>query len=301
MGLIKNDPILLEKGLRAEFLKSFNNAENPADVMDFITETQSTSNKEGYGWLGNVPQLVEWTDERKLKGLMSFDYEIQNKAYEATLQVDRDMIEDDQLGAIKIRIQDLASRAKTHPRKLFFTALINGTSDLCYDGQAFFSASHSEGSSGTQSNIVTGTGTTLAQLQADIESAVAKMKGFKDDQGEPWYEGDIKIAIVCPLALEWKFKQLNSLELVNNSSNALKGQIAKVVSSGRFSDANDWYIANINPGLQAFIKQNRRAPEFASSEKGDRAFMSKMIAYGIDYRVGFGYGYWQKMCKVTNT
>ena len=32
----------------------------------------------------------------------------------------------------------------------------------------------------------------------------------------------------------------------------------------------------------------------------DEGFTSKKWKYGVDYRVGFGYGLWQKMIKVNN-
>lgn len=301
MGQVVN-PVTLKKGLQAAFVKAFNNAEDPADVMPFIMDTVSTSNKEDYGWLGQSPNLSEWIDERKLKGLLDFEYSIPNKDYEATLKVNRNALKDDQLGNVKIRIDDLAKKARQHPRKLFFEALVDGTTDLCYDGQAMFSASHAEGDSGTQSNLISGTGTSLAQLKADIENVIAKMKRLKDDTGEPFNEGDISIGIVCPPELEAKFDELNTLKQISNNDNSMKGKIKQLTTSGRLSDANDWYIGDVAPGMKGVIRQKRQEPEFNALE-GDSSegFMRKNWLYGIDYRVGFGYGLWQKLFKVTNT
>jgi phage major head subunit gpT-like protein len=295
------DLVTLRKGLNAAFVKAFNNAEDPADVMPFILETNSTSNKEDYGWLGQAPSLEEWVDERKLKSLNEFEYEIPNKDYEGTISVSRNAIKDDQLGNVNIRINDLARKARIHPRKLFINALVDGTTELCYDGQPFFSASHSEGESGTQSNLYTGTGTTLAQLKADIEGAEARMLSFVDDTGEPWNEGEVKLGIVCHPNLKSKFIELNTLKMINNSDNGMKGRISQITYSARLADTDDWYIADISEGLKPIIKQNRQAPEFNALEgDSDAGFMRKIYHYGIDYRVGFGYGMWQKMVKVTN-
>ncbi len=294
--------VTLRKGLNAAFVKAFNNAEDPADVMPFIMETNSTSDKESYGWLGQSPSLTEWVDERKLKSLGEFDYEIPNKDFEATLSVDRNALKDDQLGNVQIRINDLARKARIHPRKLFIEALVDGTTELCYDGQPFFSASHQEGESGVQSNLQTGTGSTLAQIKADIDTAEATMLSYKDDTGEPWNEGEVKIGVVCPVQLKNQFIELNTLRLINNSDNAMKGRISQITYSSRLTDANDWYIADISDGMKPIIKQNRQNPEFNSLEgDSDAGFMRKKYLYGIDYRVGFGYGLWQKMIKVTNT
>jgi phage major head subunit gpT-like protein len=299
MGVI-NNAIVLEKGLRADFMKALEAAENPEEVMPMILKIPSKSNKENYGWLGNIPQLNEWLDERKLNGLKDYDYEIPNKSYEGTLQVDRDSLEDDQIGAIKTRIQDLAVRAKQHPRKLFFELLAAGDTDLCYDGQAFFSASHVSGKSGTQSNIVTGTGTSYAQIEADFDSAVVAMSGYKDDQGEPFSDGEMKLTVICSKALAPKFRKLNTAEsLDGGATNTFKGQVEKIISSTRLS-GNDWYLINTAAPMKPFIMQERQAAKFESQTNGERAFMSKRLLYGVDYRVGFGYGLWQYAVKVNN-
>ena len=215
------------------------------------------------------------------------------------LQVDSDTLDDDQLGAIRIRIQDLASKARIHVRKLFFEALVDGETELCYDGQPFFDASHEEGESGTQSNIYTGTGVTVALFSADFEGARARMKSFKDDKGEPYNEGELDLYVVASQDLEGVIDKVLSADLINNDTNTLKGAAKKIISS-RLS-GNDWYLGDGSGVLKPLIKQERKMPEFAALEgNSDRGFMSKRYLYGIDTRTGFGYGLWQKMVKVNN-
>jgi len=299
MGVINNE-IVLEKALRTDFVKSLELAESPEEIMGMVLRVPSKSNKEKYGWLGNIPQLNEWLDERKLNGVLDYNYEILNKDYEATLQVDRNSVEDDQLGAIKIRVNDLAVRAKQHPRKLFFEALVAGSTDLCYDGQAFFSESHSSGKSGTQSNLLTGSGTSLAQLETDFDAAEVALASYLDDQGEPMHDGEMKLTVVCSKALAVKFRKLNTAETISNSTNVMKGRIDKIVSSSRLTDS-DWYVLNTAAPMKPFIMQERQAPKFDALEaSSDRGFMSKRYLYGINYRVGFGYGLWQYAAKVNN-
>lgn len=82
----------------------------------------------------------------------------------------------------------------------------------------------------------------------------------------------------------------------------MKGRIASIVYSSRLSDVNDYYISDISEGMKPVIKQDRQAPEFGALEgESDNGFMRKQFAYGIDYRIGFGFGLWQKMIKVTNS
>jgi len=296
----------LERGLRAAFMKAFNNGEDPKEVSDFIMETSSDGRDEEYGWLGQSPSMAEWVDERKLKALNDFSYALKNKDYEATMSVDRNSLKDDRMGAVVVRINDLASKARIHPRALFFEAVANGTTDLCYDGQPFFSASHKDSdASGTQTNLLAGGGTTLALLKTDIELAEAQMRCFKDDVGEPFYEGEIKIGIVCHPTLVTAFRELNTLVQINSSSNGMKGRISTIADSCRLGDTsaqkNTWYFGNIAEGLKPFIRQVRQSPEFNSLEgESDNGFMRKQFHYGVDSREVFGYGLWQKMIKVSN-
>lgn len=292
----------LERGLRAAFMKAFTNSEDPKEVSAFIMETASDGRDEEYGWLGQSPSMGEWVDERKLKALNDFNYVLVNKDYEATLSVDKNSLKDDRMGAVKVRIDDLARKAKNHPRVLFFEALKKATVDLCYDGQPFFSASHQDSpESGVQSNLKAGSGITLAQIKADIEACEAQMRLLKDDVGEPFDEGEIKVGIVCHPSMTQKFRELNTLVQINSSSNGMKGRINTIADSGRLTDVNDWYFANINEGIKPFIRQVRQSAEFNALEgESDNGFMRKKYHYGVDSREVFGYGLWQKMIKVTN-
>ncbi|MCP3684548.1 MAG: hypothetical protein GY861_17925 [bacterium] len=298
MGIISNN-LLLEKGLRAEFMKAFNNGEDPQDVIPMIMTTQSNSDQEKYGWLGEVPQMREWLDERQLSGLPDYDYTIPNKDYEATLKVNRNVMDDDQLGATKVRVRDLSSRARTHSRKLFFDQLIAGDTEFGYDGVPFFSASHME-SGAAQDNTYTGTGVTTAQFQADFIGARARMRSFKDNQGEPRNEGEMNdLIVVAHPDLEGTIDEVLSASMLNNTTNTLKGAAKKLISS-RLVDTNDWYLMNAGGMLKPMVMQKREAIKFESLEKGERAFMRKELLFGVDYRVGFGFGVWHKAIKVTN-
>ena len=305
MGQLVN-PVTLEKGLRAEFVKALAAAENTTDYLPALLQVSSTSVSENYGWLGDVPELTEWKDERKLKGILDYNYQIKNKDYEATLQVDKNTIEDDQLGTVKPRIAELAVRAKQHPRKLFLEALVKGSTELAYDGQTFFSTSHVMGMSGTMSNILTGTGVGFDQISADLDSAIMMMSLYKDDQGAPFAEDidDSGIMIIAPSQLRPVMNRVfNSQTLANGATNPQFGRIAsaRIIYSSRLTDVNDWYILNVSQGMKPFIQQNRQAARFGALEAtSDRGFMSKRYLYGVDYRIGFGYGLWQHAIKIVN-
>ncbi|NIW15640.1 MAG: hypothetical protein GWN31_17320, partial [Candidatus Thorarchaeota archaeon] len=238
---------------------------DPKDVMPMIMKTKSTSDSEKYGWLGESPQLREWVDERQLSGLNDFDYTLPNKDYEATLKVDKNTMDDDQLGNVKVRVRDLAARARTHPRKLFFDALVAGTTDLCYDGQAFFSNSHNESGS-AQDNLLgysaAGSIPTVAEFTAAFEAARAAIRGFQDDQGEPRNEGELDLHVVASPLLENVMDQVFNATLLSNSTNTLKGAAKPLVSS-RLSGL-DFYVLDGSGVIKPLIHQERQAINFES-------------------------------------
>ena len=148
---------LLTKGLRSEFFQRF--ADVPAFYQDLSTRIPSTSDHETYRWLGTVPRLREWGTGRVAKGLRTESYSVENLKYEATLEVDRDEIADDQTGQIRIRVAELAERAATHKDYLIGRLLVLGTASeaAAYDGAPFFSSLHVSGQSGPQVTPMTRT------------------------------------------------------------------------------------------------------------------------------------------------
>lgn len=61
--LTKSDiPRLLLAGLRTNFMKAYETATKEHEQI--ATKIVSTGASESYGWLGGVPKMSEWKDER---------------------------------------------------------------------------------------------------------------------------------------------------------------------------------------------------------------------------------------------
>lgn len=300
MGQIVN-PVTLEKGLRADFMKAFEGTEN-ALIMQAALNVPSSAASEKFGWLGSSPTMQEFKDEKAPKGLLDFDYTISNVPYEATIKVDKFALKNDQLGGVQVRIRDLAARAKQFPIKLMIELLKAGTTQLCYDGLPFFSVSHTEGDSGTQSNLLTGTGITAAQLTADFRAARAAMWGLKDDRGEPFYEDvNMDLVVLCPPALQGVFEELFTASMISNTTNVLKGA-AQVAVSSRLTDANDWYLLNKAGAIKPLVFQENMPVTFGALEgDSESGFMRRFYHYGVEWYGNVGFGLWQKAMKTTNT
>lgn len=288
-----------QKSFRALFLQSFDGflASWPKHVM----EINSTNAAEIYQWLGRVAAMREWIDSKASEQLRGFDFTIKNKDWESTIEVDRNHLEDDQLGLYTPRIQDLGMRAKQHPDKLLSEIRRAGTTVLCYDGQFFYDTDHAEGKSGSQSNKLAGTGVTPAQVRADLFAAKAALRKFKDDQGEPFVlsMGNMEVVAVIPPDLEKVFDELNNPA---PGSTVPKTPINYEVDP-YLTDADDWYLDFVGAPLKPFIKQNRKPINFVALDdpnSSETVFMRRKFYYGVEGRYNEGYGLYQFSILTTN-
>ena len=115
MALTKSDiPDLLLPGLKAEFAMAYRSELETSVAERIATIINTTMPVQKYGWLGTVPPMREFVDERRPSGLASYAVSIEDKTFESTIAVERKAVEDDQLDLVKLRIRDLAYRVAAH-------------------------------------------------------------------------------------------------------------------------------------------------------------------------------------------
>lgn len=132
----------LQVGFKKNFQDTFTKTRPEADFAKIATVIKSTSKSETYGWLGKFPKMREWVGDRVIKDMAGQSYSILNKDFEATVGVDRNDIEDDNLGHYAPLFQEMGASAGQQPDDLTFGLLATGISELCYDGQYFFDTDH---------------------------------------------------------------------------------------------------------------------------------------------------------------
>jgi len=295
-------PTTLERGLRTIFMTQL--AMEPANLIDKLaTVVKSNSDKESYQWLGQAPQVEEIIDEFKVSGVLDTDYEIVNKKYGSMLEISKDDISDDLTGGIQMLTRQMAVVAARHPNKLLIAALTSGTTVLGYDANAYFSATHpARGKSGTQSNLVTQTGTTTDAIAADLNSAIGKLLGFLGENGEPM--SDVvtpKMIVVAPLALRKPFKETLLAPIISNSSNvAFQDDSIELLVTPRLT-GTAWYLLAVDGPIRPLVWQDREPIEFLALEDNsgsDQVFRREQYLYKSRYRGAAGYGPWQKAVKV---
>lgn len=106
------------------------------------TTITSTTGKNEYGWLGKFPKMREWLGDRVINKAMASAYAISNKDWELTIEVDRNDIEDDNIGIYTPLFTEMGMATAAHPDELVYGLLQAGDSTLCYDGQYFFDTDH---------------------------------------------------------------------------------------------------------------------------------------------------------------
>jgi len=280
---------------------------------------QSDQESETYKWLGQSPAMREWIGGRNAKGFTENGFTIKNKHFEATLEVLLQDLKRDKTGQTLIRIAELADRTNSHWASLGSAMILGGATGLCYDGQYFFSASHAEGNSGTQSNSISIdisalpaqvhgaiTAPSPEEMSMSIFQAITSILSFKDNEGEPMNENAQNFVVMVPISLlPYAMSAVSADTFASGSDNTLKksGFSISVVGSARL---NTWTVNfavfNTDGRVSSLIRQEEEPVTLAAIAEGSELeFKEKKHQYGVDCWRNMGYGYWQKACLVTMT
>jgi phage major head subunit gpT-like protein len=135
------------------FTAVFNNAFQETETWyERVTMTVPAKTRiMDYKFLLDFPMVREWIGDRQVNALEPKAYQIETKDWEATIEIERNDIEDEQIGLYNPIVAAMAQEAKKHPEKLIAALLKAGATTSCYDGKKFFDANHPVGS-GVASN-----------------------------------------------------------------------------------------------------------------------------------------------------
>lgn len=279
------------RSIRVAFSAAFNKVylETNTHLDKIATTIPSTTKMNTYGWMGDFPVMREWIGEREIANLNEKAYNITNKHFESTVSVDRDDVEDDNLGLYTARIQMMAQEAKTHPGILASQTLKKGFSEKCYDDKPFFSEEHKVGK-----NTFSNRGKAKFTMES-YAAARAAMRLLKKENGDP-----ISInpaLLIVPPNLEAEARKILEAELIDGTTNPWKGSaellVDENISGGDYPD--NWFLVDNTKPLKPIIYQERKPIKFVSkvSEQDDNVFMNNKFLYGADGRYNAGYGFWQ--------
>lgn len=276
-------------------------------------EFSSNQESETYKWLGMAPTMREWIGGRQPRGFRDNGITIDNKRYEATLEVSMDEIRRDKTGQVMARVQELAARTNSHWANLLTALIVAGESTACYDGQFFFDTDHSELDSGTQSNditndITTTTSPTASEMQSSILLATQAILGFKDDVGEPMNENAREFLVMIPVPYLSSAATALGATVISQTSNSimalgsLGGFVYRLAVNPRLTWTTKFALFRTDGPVSALIRQSEEGVTVdALAEGSEEEFKNDRHLYGVKARRNVGYGYWQKACLVTHT
>ena len=289
--------------------KKFDNRVQSATPFypQLCTVVDSDGADEAYGILGDMPGVKEWLGDRQFKELRAGTFTIANKLWEDSLLIKKTDLADGRTLMYGPLMEDLGIEAAHHPDELFFTAMVNGETETCFDGQYFFDTDHSWGESGSQSNdltqaAATSTIPTAAEFRTAFHAARAAMLKFKNDQGKllnrPVSTGLKNLLCVVNPDFEVIAKEALTAQILSNNSNVVV-DAPTIVSSAYLTDTSKMYLFNLDGALKPFVFQQREA--LSRQMKGLEDIETKDVKFMTQARYNLGYLAWWKAVLTTFT
>ncbi|QOX79799.1 Mu-like prophage major head subunit gpT family protein [Trichlorobacter lovleyi] len=291
--------------LKTTFNKAFDAAPSRWQKVAMLVPSGTKTND--YKWLANFPRMRKWIGDKQVKALAAFGYSITNDDYEATVEVDRNDIEDDQLGIYAPQAEMAGFSAKQLPDEIV-SDLENGVfTQKCYDGQYMCDTDHPVTDKDGNVQSVSNKGTvalsaaTQAAAIASLGSARTAMQKFTDDEGRP-LNITPNVLLVPPALQDVANILANNDKLDDGKPNPFKGTIV-VDCDPRLTSDTAWFLLDTTKPVRPFIYQERKKPVFVQQidPQADDVFMRKKFKFGAEARVAGGYGFWQLIYGSTGT
>lgn len=317
MGTPVFAPQMLRKEVRGELIEA-EMVERPPYLYERIaSQVTSTSDRENYGFLSNPASMVDITDsEMPINSLTDFDgvtaatgsdgpgYEVKNKTYGGALLFRRDEMADEKVGGFGVRIQDQVNAAQAFPDEELITHLTTATACYIRD-EDFFSATHAARGeqTATWSNLLTGTGTTVAQLQADIGSCLTALYKMRNTANRLMNRYIRKLYVLCPVALEVNMRTAVLASIVSSTSNVGFRPAIEIIPDGTLdaTSADDWYLGSLDGGLRGLIWQHREGVQVEEVGPGSETWVNqRQMEFAVTRRGAPAFGFPERLIKVNN-
>jgi phage major head subunit gpT-like protein len=268
-----------------------------------VTKMPSLGRETRYAWIDRLPRMREWVGERVIQAISAREFTVVNKNYEETVRVDRNQIEDDQVGLFAPTVEMLGYAAKILPDQLVTDMITTGDSTVCYDGQFFFDVDHptdmDNPASATQSNLLANTPLT----EDNYAKARAVMRAFKGKDGTPL---NILPSILMVhtnqegIARKILTSDFMPMTVTNGSvsgaasgGNVWKGSASLIVNPFLSTDG-EWYLLDGTKPIKPFVYQTRRPAQLVplTDPSSPEVFKNRQFVWGVDSREAAGLGLW---------
>jgi len=287
--------VALQTLFRKEYnaaVEAYSNTSAWDAVSDIGTEIPSNGSSEDYRWLQETPEFEQWIGDLNVGDLAEYKYAITNEPFAAAVGVHTDEIEDDKDDLILSRIRGMAGGEKRKWGKMLHTLLVNGTTNLAFDGIAFFS-----NASGVRlnDNLLAGTISaatpTIAQVLADVDTVMQAMGAFVNTRGE--IVGIVPDTFVVSMKAATTFRRalLSPTDGSGTNSavaNPFQGMPIRIVVDPGLTDFNDFYALATKYPVGPLIKQKRSDVKTFLDDTGEN--VNGRLAFGAKFRGNVGYG-----------
>lgn len=235
-----------------------------------------TPNKSGFARilsLEGVPGFRRWLSERR-PGTFKFATETAKIGkWEQSVAIDNDDIEDDELGAYKSALEEMALENKLAYGLMAIEAINKGFTVKTQDDEFYFSSAHGNLQSG-------------ALDATNFEAAVLKLESQRDAQGKSYrYLADT--LIVGP-ANRAKARAIVEKESLAGGESNTNYKSVKVIVIPSITD-NSWYVADLSRKTKPVEIIVRRAAGALRELMKDRRDDQDVVTYGTDGRFDAAY------------
>jgi phage major head subunit gpT-like protein len=301
--------VLLGRQWNGSFRRGLN--ETPAIHKTLSTPVPSSTKQNDYGWLAAVEDVREWVGQREATSLSTFDYSLKNKHWEHTLEVDKDDIEDDNLGVYSMRAQFAGTRWATHPGRLIIAELMKlGHAKLCYDKQNFFDTDHPAVLNGAATTYQNYWSSGMPLNKTNALARRAYMLALTNEAG--FYIASNPRLLIVPPQLEDEAYKIAEAQIVMETTTSPGNLAAGVTNTAAMKQRFDvlmipeladepttWYLADVSQFLKPFLFQQRQKVQFQTrfNPNDDNVFWKRTYVWGSDARYNVGFTFWQLMAK----
>ena len=272
-----------------------------------------------YGWLQKFPQMREWPkgSERVARNIAEKMNELPNKKYESTVEVNREDLEDDNLGMYRPLVEMAGQESMDHVDRITFAVLDDGYQMPGYDGKPFFAVDHPRYSS------VDGTGTMETEanlIRGDLEltepankasAGVIALDGGGADKAvggtfriQCTTAGASRTAAKFRLAYDDGDYGSEDIVLAAGKYAIPNGGVTLTFTNAAYVQNETWTIKPSNPPwyllharsvVRPIIYQDRSPAqiEALTSMDNDTVFQKDVYPYGIRARRAAGTAFWQ--------
>ena len=145
-------------------------------------------------WLGR--QMRQWKDENEPGNITNYTWDVEVLDYEASLRVNMNALKDALQPVPAVAMSGNAQR-RARLRYLLSDLIKNGATKKC-STRSSSSIPITKATAGRESDKLTGTGTSAAQVTTDYYTAYTALCGFKDDKGEAMQATDFRPLVWIP-------------------------------------------------------------------------------------------------------